>query len=205
LRCGFGGHRIEGIGDKHVPWIHNVRNTDMICAIDDEQCMQLLRLFNEEAGLDFLRRREVPEEVVEQLPMLGISSICNLVAAIKATRYYEFGPHDVLFTPLTDSMELYQSRVAEQRELHGPYRESDAAVHYARYMEAIGIDHLRELNYYDRKTLHNFKYYTWVEQQERDIEDLNKLWDPDFWPETFNQVDEWDKLIEEFNQRVGSV
>jgi cysteine synthase A len=45
LMNGFGGHRIEGIGDKHVPWIHNVRNTDVVTAIDDEDCMRILRLF----------------------------------------------------------------------------------------------------------------------------------------------------------------
>ena len=67
----------------------------------------------------------------------------------------------------------------------------------------MGIDNLRELDYYDRKALHNLKYFTWVEQQQRDLEDLNRLWDPDFWEETFSQVDEWDGLIEEFNQRVG--
>jgi cysteine synthase A len=203
LRCGFGGHRIEGIGDKHVPWIHNVRNTDMVCAIDDEQCMALLRLFNEETGLAFLGRRGVSADVVERLPLLGISSICNLVAAIKAARYYEYDSRDVILTPLTDSMELYGSRVAEQRELHGPYRESDAGAHYARYLEGVGIDNLRELDYYDRKALHNLKYFTWVEQQQRDLEDLNRLWDPDFWEETFSQVDEWDGLIDEFNKRVG--
>ena len=203
LMCGFGGHRIEGIGDKHVPWIHNVRNTDMVCAIDDEQCMSLLRLFNEQAGHEFLGKQGVPAELIEQLPLLGISSICNLVAAIKVARYYELDGHDVLFTPLTDSMELYGSRVAEQRELHGPYRQADAARHYARYIEGIGIDHMRELSYYDRKTLHNFKYFTWVEQQQRDAEELRRLWDPDFWVETFEQVDEWDRLIEEFNRQVG--
>jgi len=203
LRCGFGGHRIEGIGDKHVPWIHNVRNTDMVCAVDDEQCMALTRLFNEEAGHEFLRRREVPAEVIEQLPLLGISSICNLVTAIKAARYYELDGRDVLFTPITDSMELYGSRLAEQRAEHGPYDDGAAGIHFARYLEGIGIDHLRELNYYDQKTLHNFKYFTWVEQQERDAEELRLLWDPDFWEETFAQVDEWDRLIEDFNQRVG--
>ncbi|MCP4594608.1 MAG: pyridoxal-phosphate dependent enzyme [bacterium] len=203
LRCGFGGHRIEGIGDKHVPWVHNVRNTDMICAVDDEQCMALLRLFNEDAGQEFLRRQEIPEALVEQLPLLGISSICNLVAAIQAARYYEMGSHDVLFTPLTDSMEMYGSRQAEQLHLHGDYGQADAGAHFARYLEGIGIDNLRELNYYDRKMLHNFKYYTWVEQQQRDVGELNQMWDPDFWEETFAQVDEWDQLIGEFNAKVG--
>jgi cysteine synthase A len=203
LLCGFGGHRIEGIGDKHVPWIHNVRNTDVVCAIDDQQCMDLLRLFNEPAGHEFLQRQGVSADVVRQLHLLGISSICNLVGAIKTARYYEMNARDVIVTPLTDSMELYQSRVAEQREMHGEYAEADAGLHFARHLEAIGIDHMRELNYYDRKTLHNFKYFTWVEQQQRDAEELRQLWDPDFWSETFEQVHEWDRLIDEFNRRVG--
>jgi cysteine synthase A len=203
LMCGFGGHRIEGIGDKHVPWIHNVRNTDMVIAVDDEQCLQLLRLFNEDAGRAFLEQQGVATGLVEQLPLLGISSICNLVAAIKTAKYYELGPRDVLFTALTDSMGLYQSRVAEQRQRHGPYTPTDAGRHFARYIEGIGIDHLRELSYYDRKTLHNFKYFTWVEQQQRDVEELRRLWDPEFWEQTWAQVDEWDRLIGEFNQRVG--
>ncbi|MEE9297226.1 MAG: pyridoxal-phosphate dependent enzyme [Phycisphaerae bacterium] len=203
LQCGFGGHRIEGIGDKHIPWIHNVRNTDMVCAVDDEQCMALSRLFNEDIGRNCLQSRGVSDEVIEQLPLLGISSICNLITAIKTARYYEMTGRDVIFAPLTDSMDLYASRIEEQRDLHGPYTDADAAGHFARYLEAVGIDHMRELNYYDRKTLHNFKYFTWVEQQQRDVEELNRLWDPDFWTETFSQVDEWDKHIEEFNKQVG--
>jgi cysteine synthase len=203
LQCGFGGHRIEGIGDKHIPWVHNVRNTDLVVAVDDEQCMALLRLFNEATGQKFLERRGVARTLVEQLPLLGISSLCNVVTAIKTARYYELDGRDVLFTPLTDSMALYASRMAEQRELHGPYTEADAGAHFARYLEGIGIDHLRELSYRERKALHNLKYFTWVEQQQRDVEELRQLWEPDFWTETFAQVEEWDRLIEAFNARVG--
>ncbi len=204
LRSGFGGHRIEGIGDKHVPWIHNVRNTDMVCAVDDEQCLALLRLFNEEAGRAFLAKQNVTAALIEQLPLLGISSICNLVAAIKTAKHYDMDSRDVLFTPLTDSVDLYQSRLAELRQVHGPYDETTAALHFGRYLEGIGIDHLRELSYHDRKALHNLKYFTWVEQQQRTVEDLNRLWDPDFWTEQFEQIHEWDKLIEDFNQRIGA-
>jgi cysteine synthase len=203
LLLGFGGHRIEGIGDKHVPFIHNVRNTDMVCAVDDEHCMSLLRLFNEPAGQAFLERQGVPSALVEQLPLLGISSISNLITAIKTARYYEMDGRDVLFTPLTDSMELYGSRVQELREAHGPYAEANAGGDFARYIEGIGIDYMRELHYYDRKALHNFKYFTWVEQQGRTVEELRGLWEPDFWDETFNQADEWDKLIVEFNKLTG--
>lgn len=203
LQFGFGGHRIEGIGDKHVPWVHNVRNTDMVCAVDDEQCMSLLRLFNEPAGHAFLKGQGVAPELVEKLPLLGISSICNLVAGIKAAKYYDMSGRDILFTPLTDSAELYRSRVQEQRDLHGPYSEAVASRHFARYLEGAETDHLRELSYADRKALHNFKYFTWVEQQGRDVNELRALWDPDFWTETFGQAAEWDRLIVEFNQRTG--
>ena len=203
LHFGFGGHRIEGIGDKHVPWIHNVRNTDMIAAVDDEQCMALLRLFNEPEGQEQLRRQGVADDVIEQLPLLGISSICNLVAAIKAARYFEMDSRDVMFTPLTDSTDLYKSRLVELREERGEYHGDHATADFARYLQAIGIDNMRELNYWDRKELHNFKYFTWVEQQGKDIKDLNAMWEPDFWTGIWGQVDEWDVLINQFNERTG--
>ncbi|MBX7245359.1 MAG: pyridoxal-phosphate dependent enzyme [Candidatus Sumerlaeaceae bacterium] len=203
LLNGFGGHRIEGIGDKHVPWIHNVRNTDVVVAVDDEQCLALMRLFNEEAGRAWLAKQGVAAKVVSQLDSLGISCICNLVAAIQTAKHFEMNSKDVLFIPLTDSMALYGSRIAEQRELNGAYNEVTAARHFGRYLEGIGTDNMRELNYNDRKALHNLKYFTWVEQQQRDVEDLRKLWDPDFWTETFAQVDEFDQLIEKFNALVG--
>ena len=203
LQYGFGGHRIEGIGDKHVPWVHNVRNTDMICAVDDEQCMALARLFNEPAGLEFLQTQGVSEELAGQLQLLGISSICNVIGAIKTARYYEMDGRDVLFAPLTDSMEMYQSRIEEQRTEHGPYSTEVAGQHFQRYIQGTGIDNMRELNYYDRKSLHNFKYFTWVEQQGRTVDELNALWEPDFWTETFAQVGEWDRLITHFNERTG--
>jgi len=202
---GFGAHRIEGIGDKHVPWIHNVRNTDMIAAIDDEQVMQILRLFNEEAGKQLLVEEGVSQSVVDQLDLLGISSICNLVAAVKAAKYYEMDSRDVIFLPLTDSMELYDSRKIEMHDNEGRYTRETALKHFGRYLQGTSVDYLRELTYFDQKALHNFKYFTWVEQQGKDSEDLRALWDEDFWTELFSQeqVDEWDKLIDEFNDATG--
>jgi cysteine synthase len=202
---GFGAHRIEGIGDKHVPWIHNVRNTDMVAAVDDEQTMQLMRLFNEPAGREVLVQRGVPAEAVEQLDRAGISCICNLVTAIKTAKYYDLDERDVLFMPLTDSMELYASRLAEMADAHGPYNETLAQVHYERYMLGTQTDHVRELTYADRKALHNFKYFTWVEQQQRSSEELHALWDEAFWQELFapEQVEEWDRLITQFNEATG--
>ena len=205
LRCGFGEHRIEGIGDKHIPWIHNVRNTDIVVAVDDEQCIALMRLFGEPVGRQFLVDQGVPIQTVESLDLLGISSICNLIASIKVARYFDFGPGAVLFTPLTDSMELYESRLDEQRQIDGPYTELQAARHHGRYLEGTATDHMRELGYRDRKALHNLKYFTWVEQQGRSVEELERLWEPGFWVEAFGQAQEWDAAIDDFNRRVGIV
>jgi cysteine synthase len=203
LQCGFGEHRIEGIGDKHVPWIHNVRNTDMVVAVDDKQCIALMRLFAEPVGRQFLVDQGVSLPTVESLDLLGISSICNLIASIKVARYFDFGPGAVLFTPLTDSMELYQSRLDEQRQIDGPYTELQAARHFGRYLEGTPTDHMRELGYRDRKALHNLKYFTWVEQQGRSVEELDRLWEPGFWVEAFGQAAAWDAAIDDFNRRVG--
>lgn len=202
---GFGAHRIEGIGDKHVPWIHNVKNTDMVAAIDDEQTMQIMRLFNEPAGRAYLKDAGVEAAVVDQLDLAGISCICNLVAALKAARYYDMGPKDVVFFPMTDSMELYGSRVREMAQEHGKYSREQAAAHHARYLLGAQTDHVRELTYFDRKALHQFKYFTWVEQQGKSSEELNQLWSDDFWQEVFapEQVAEWDALIEKFNAATG--
>lgn len=197
---GFGGHRIEGIGDKHIPWIHNVRNTDMVCAIDDEQCLSLLRLFNDPVGRDYLLECGCKDGFVECLPLLGISSICNLVAAIKQAKYYEYDARDVIFTCLTDSAEMYGSRLEEICLEQGIYKRDYAIADFARYISGIATDHVRELNHFDRKALHNFKYFTWVEQQGKTVEELTELWDPDFWSRIFAQAMVWDTQIEEFNR-----
>ena len=108
---------------------------------------------------------------------------------------------DVIFTPLTDSMDLYSSRMQEMRAGHGPYTPNLADQHFGRYLQGATTDHVRELGYKDQKALHNFKYFTWVEQQGRSSDELRQLWDRDFWRELFSQdvVDEWDRLIDAFN------
>ncbi len=206
LENGFGAHRIEGIGDKHVPWIHNIRNTDLVMALDDSCIVNLARLFNEPAGRAYLVRQGVPQALVERLDLLGFSAIANLTMAIKFAKYYELGEHDVVLTTLTDSMELYQSRLREMAQEFGEYREVDAAAHFARYLQGLTTDSLLELRHTDRRRIHNLKYYTWVEQQGRTYPEILAQWDdPEYWTRTQRQVPEIDALIEEFNARVGLV
>ncbi len=201
---GFGGHRIEGIGDKHVPWIHNVKNTDAVAAIDDEDTMRLLRLFNEPEGHKYLKEIGVPPELVDNLPLLGISSIANMLTAIKAAKYYELTDKDVIITVATDSSDMYKSRIKELREQRGEYDYIQAVKDYEKCILGQQTDFFKELTYRDRKTIHNLKYYTWIEQQAKELEDLNQLWyDREIWDKIFSQVDRWDELIEEFNDRTG--
>jgi cysteine synthase len=204
LQNGFGAHRIEGIGDKHVPWIHNVRNTDVVTAVDDQASIELIRLFNEPEGHAYLRERGVPEAFLSQLDLMGISSVANVLAAIKFARWFELTGEDVIFTIWTDSMELYQSRIRELREEHGAYTRCDAAAHYERYLLGERTDHMLELTYPERKRVHNLKYYTWVEQQGKTYEEIQAQWyDQSYWTAVQKQAPEIDALITEFNERVG--
>jgi cysteine synthase A len=200
LQNGFGTHRIEGIGDKHVPWIHNVKNTDIIVAIDDRAVVNLSRLFNEPAGRGYLIKRGVPKKIVNNLDLLGFSGISNVVSAIKMAKYYELGEHDIILTILTDSMELYGSRLQEMSQEFGDYTENEAAADYARFILGESTDNMLELTHPDRKRVHNLKYFTWVEQQGKTYREIQAQWyEPDYWTDVQSQVEEIDALIDEFN------
>jgi cysteine synthase len=204
LENGFGAHRIEGIGDKHVPWIHNSKNTDMVVAIDDNAVVNLARLFNEPAGRKQLVSRGVPEKIVSQLDLMGFSGISNVLSAIKAAKYYEMGGDDILVTILTDSMELYQSRLKEMHKELGEYSEKDAAADFARHLQGQTTDHLLELRYEDRRRIHNLKYFTWVEQQGKTYAEIQAMWNErDYFTGVQKQANDIDELIVEFNREVA--
>jgi hypothetical protein len=204
LENGFGAHRIEGIGDKHVPWIHNTKNTDMVVAIDDNAVVNISRLFNEKAGRKYLASKGVDESLISILDLLGFSGISNVLSAIKFAKYYELGEHDIVLTVLTDSMELYQSRLKEMHAEFGEYTEKDAAADFARYLHGQSTDNLLELRYTDRRRVHNLKYFTWVEQQGKTYQEIMDMWqEPDYWTDVQKQADEIDELIVEFNKEVG--
>lgn len=201
---GFGGHRIEGIGDKHVPWIHNVKNTDAVAAIDDEDCMRLLRLFNDEQGKRILKESGVSDEIIKDLHLIGISGIANLLASIKTAKYFELTSEDMIVTIATDSSDMYRSRIDELNDARGTYTNRQADKDMAACLMSMSTSHFRELSYFDRHCLHNLKYFTWVEQQGKTVEALNTLWyDRYFWPSVFSQTAVWDEMIGEFNERTG--
>ncbi len=206
LTNGFGAHRIEGIGDKHVPWIHHATNTDLIVGIDDNAVVNLARLFNEPQGRAHLAKSGVPVDLVDNLDLLGFSSISNLLSAIKVAKYQELTENDIVLTVLTDSMELYESRLVEMHAAIGEYTEKAAAADDARWLKGATTDYLEDLTYTGKKRIHNLKYFTWVEQQGKTLEEINAQWyQRDYWTELQQQIPEIDAKIEEFNERVGLI
>lgn len=200
---GFGEHRIEGIGDKHIPWIHNVKNTDGIVALDDEIPMNMIRLFNEPEGKKLLKSKGVSEDIINKLQWAGISGCANIASAIKTAKYFELKEDDIIVTVLTDSMDLYESRLVEMTELHGEFTELEAYRVYHQYLQGINTDYIKELSYRDRKAVHNLKYYTWVEQQGKTYEEICEQWNnEDYWTSIPKKLGDIDKLINKFNDAV---
>ncbi len=167
--------------------------------------MALIRLFNEPAGLEYLSDQGVDKKTIDRLELLGISGIANLLGAVKLAKYMEMGSDDVVVTVATDSMDLYRSRLEEMEAERGAFTDLDAAAAWHRHLLGAGIDHTHELSYYDRKRIHNLKYFTWVEQQGQSADELTAQWhDPDYWTSIQGQGPEIDRLIEEFNAAVAS-
>ncbi len=205
LYNGFGEHNIQGIGDKHIPLIHNVMNTDVVTAISDRSTDRLDVLFNTDVGRAYLmRQRRVQAEVVAQLPALGLSSICNVLAAIKTAKYYRFGPQDVIITVATDSAAMYDSEREKALHKHFP-RGFGAVAAGETFGECVlGADslHLRECSQTERTRIFNLGYFTWVEQQGVSIEEFTARRDQRFWAQMRQILPAWDNMIQEFNERT---
>ncbi len=206
LRNGFGQHNIQGIGDKHIPLIHNVLNTDVALAVSDRATDRLGVLFNTPVGRRHLGARcGVPESVLAGLPSLGLSSICNLLGAIKTAKHYGMGPEDVIVTVATDGASLYASEqeLALARYFPDGFDEVAASEVFGEHLLGAATDNLVELTHGERERIFNLGYFTWVEQQGVSLEDFEARRSPSFWAGIHEIVSDWDALIDEFNARTG--
>ena len=205
LDNGFGGHRIEGIGDKHIPWVHNVKNTDMAIAIDDEDSQRLLRLFNCKEGQEYLKSLGMTDEQIEKFTWMGISGIANVLCCIKMAKYYEADRgRRRCHRPdgLRRHVQVPRGRAQCPARAYSAFEaEKDHALH----MLGLKTDSMLELTYTERKRVHNLKYYTWVEQQGMNVEDLNAQWydTKGTWDAVHAQAKDLDALIDAFNDEVG--
>jgi cysteine synthase len=179
---GYGGHDIQGIGDKHATWIHNVNNMDAIMCIDDVQCKKGLQLLTEEAGWRVLADAGVSQEQVQLMSQtFGISGVCNVLGAIKTAKFFGFGKDDLVVTILTDAIDRYGSVMAQLSTTYGKMGETEARVRLESIFHCQGLDWIMEGTRDARARWHNLKYYTWVEQQGKTIEELNAQRHPEFW------------------------
>jgi cysteine synthase len=207
LRNGFGEHNIQGIGDKHVPLIHNAMNTDFVVDISDRATDNLTALFNTPVGQAYLRDElGVPDDVVAALPSFGYSSICNTLAAIKVAKQQQLGPKDVIATVATDGFELYQSELDGiiARDHGGDFDRASAASVAAAYLEGADTADMLECDHEDRTRIFNLGYYTWVEQQGVTLDEFEARRSQDFWVQTREIVHTWDRMIEAFNAEVAA-
>ena len=204
---GFGEHNIQGIGDKHVPLIHNVMNTDLVVGVSDRATDTLLALFNTDEGRRYLvERRGVDPALVASLDHFGLSSLCNIVAAMKLAKYYDLGPDDVVLTVATDSAEMYGSEVhkAVARYFGNRFDAVSAGETWGRSLAAADVDHLLELTHVDRKRIFNLGYFTWVEQQGVSLEDFQARSRQSFWDGLLDLAPAWDAMIDKFNAESGA-
>ena len=192
---GYGAHEIQGIGDKHVTWIHNVLNMDALMAIDDMDCLNGLRVLSEDEGRRTLTDRfGLDQAFVGRLAnLLGISGVCNIIGAIKTAKFYDMTADDVIVTVATDAMERYGSVMANMREAQGPLDEAGAAAIVDGVFHRAGVDWVQEGSREARQRWHNLKYYTWVEQQGKSVAQLDAQRDPAWWighQEHVGEIDE---------------
>jgi len=196
---GYGGHDIQGIGDKHVTWIHNVNNMDCLMAIDDIESKMGLQLLTEVPGWRVLTEEYgIPEDKVRLMAnTFGISGVCNVLGAIKAAKFYAFGKDDVIVTILTDAIDRYHSVMAQMTAMYGKMDETEAEVRLASIFHKQKQDWIMEGTRAAQKRWHNLKYYTWVEQQGKTVEELNAQQAPDFWLAEQERVSEIDAKLRE--------
>jgi cysteine synthase len=207
LMNGFGSHNIQGIGDKHIPLIHNVMNTDVVVDISDRHTDRLNVLFNTEAGRSHLHdRRGVSGDVLDGLERFGLSSICNVLAAIKTAKFFGMGPADVIVTVATDGASMYATEKDKvlARDFPDGFDGSSAAEVFGESLAGVDTDHVLDCTDADRERIFNLGYFTWVEQQGVSVEDFEARRSQSFWRSLHELVPIWDAMIEEFNERTGA-
>ncbi len=205
LRNGYGEHNIQGIGDKHVPYIHNVMNTDLVVGVSDHATDTLYVLFNTDAGRAYLQdRRKVDPATIQALSHFGFSGICNVLAAIKTAKHLRLGPDDAIVTVATDGAAMYGTErdKAIAKHFAGGFDAVSAGETFGRYMLGQGTDDLLELGHEERLRIFNLGYFTWVEQQGVSLAEFDARKKQSFWHDLRAHVGVWDAMIGEFNARV---
>ena len=206
LENGFGEHNIQGIGDKHIPLIHNVMNTDVVVGVSDRATDELDALFNMPAGQQYLASRHgFSAELIDALTHFGFSAICNVLAAIKTAKLMGYGANDAIVTIATDGGALYPSERVKTiaNRFKGEFTAVDAAEIFSEHLGSVSTDNMIDCTERDRNRIFNLGYYTWVEQQGTPLDVFEARRSQSFWRSVRSYAPVWDNLITEFNARVA--
>ena len=201
LENGFGEHNIQGIGDKHIPLIHNVMNTDTVVGISRPGDRRAQRPVQHDRRPRVPRRRGAGcrRAIVEALDSFGLSSICNVLAAIAVARHDRLGPDDVIVTVATDGAAMYRTERDKvlARDFADGFDEVTAAEVFGRHVLGGGRGRrLLDLTPADRRRIFNLGYFTWVEQQGIEFDRFVERREPAFWEELRAILPVWDGLID---------
>ena len=207
LMNGYGEHNIQGIGDKHVPLIHNVMNTDLVIGVSDQATDGLNAVFNTEEGRAYRAGRLGQQPaLVRKLGFFGLSSIANILGAIKMAKHLSLGPDDVIVTVATDGHEMYVSeldRYLRRRHNRGDMTEALASALVGRHLLGAGTEHVLDATERERARIFNLGYFTWVEQQGVALADFERRRSREFWRGLHALVPQWDEMIQAFNRDSG--
>jgi cysteine synthase len=194
---GYGGHDIQGVGDKHVTWIHNVMNMDAIMCLDDVECKKGLQLLTSEAGREALTRRYgvAEEKALRIATIFGVSGVCNALGAIKTAKHYGFGKRDVIVTICTDAIDRYHSVMKDMADVYGAIDDARATAYVEAIFHGAKTDWIKDGTPDARRQWHNLKYFSWVEQQGKTVEELDAQKDPEWWVGHQRLIPEMDSRI----------
>ena len=204
LLNGYGEHNIQGIGDKHVPLIHNVTNTDLVIGVSDRATDGLHAVFNTDTGRRTMAGRA--DAAVPMLRYLGLSSIANLLGAIKMAKHCNLGPDDVIVSVATDGHELYASELERYLKRHhnrGDMTGQIAVELVGKHLLGAGTEHVLDMTERERGRIFNLGYFTWVEQQGIALADFERRRSQRFWTDLHALVPVWDEMITAFNRDSG--
>ena len=199
---GYGGHDIQGIGDKHVTWIHNVMNTDAVVALDDIECKKVLQTITDEVGQTFMKEFIKGSDVDSMADTLGISGVANVLGAIKIAKHYRMTSQDNIVTIATDSMDRYHSVMENMTKTYGRLDRNEAKHRFESIVLDAKTDWIFEGTMDNRLRWHNLKYYTWVEQQGKDVEELNSTMSQAFWKEEASRIEETDEMLVDYRRKL---
>jgi cysteine synthase len=187
-----GTHRIEGIGDKMVTLIHNVLTTDYVMLIHDEDCIK---------GLELLEQRQPLVERILRLPegslrnfrgVFGISSVCNILGAIRLARHLHLGPKDNVVTIATDGFDRYPSVLADLARREGPLDEGKLQSWFEAVFRGGDAKEILDVRPREQKErLFQYKEETWTRfGYSRDY--LQKMKSQAFWDAEYGKISEID-------------